>query len=477
MPLPTPQGRQKEVLYLPSQGHFVVLGTAGSGKTTLAILRAAYLSNPRTEHRGKTLLVTFNRTLVTYLQSLQKREKKLNNVVIENYHRFARGYLASRRKISRNSILDNTQKLKLIEQALQKIKNHFADHPLVDKPVSFFEDEFRWMSQQGILTLENYQRIESDQFLGTRILPQYRDFLFLAYQQYQELLSDSNYQYDWDNIATTVCQELEEDTSTRRYKHIIIDEGQDFSPEMIRSLSLAIPADGSLTFFGDIAQQIYGHRISWRSAGLNVSDSEIWEFEENYRNSKQIAQLSLAIAQMSYFRGVPDLVEPQSPSADGPLPTIVKCNSRIDEISLVVQQAIQIIKQSETVAILCRDRKDEKQIKQAITSRRYLPESVQLHKKMQRLELNSPKIYYGTYHSAKGLEFDLVILPFCNKQRLPDPQIVETFGETEAMSRDGRLLYVGVTRAKSRLLITYHQELTELLPLNPNLYRILQHSQ
>jgi DNA helicase IV len=30
------------VLCLPAKGHFVVLGTAGSGKTTLAILRSAY---------------------------------------------------------------------------------------------------------------------------------------------------------------------------------------------------------------------------------------------------------------------------------------------------------------------------------------------------------------------------------------------------------------------------------------------------
>lgn len=44
--LPRPVGRQKEVLALPTAGHTVVLGTAGSGKTTLAIHRAAYLGNP-----------------------------------------------------------------------------------------------------------------------------------------------------------------------------------------------------------------------------------------------------------------------------------------------------------------------------------------------------------------------------------------------------------------------------------------------
>ena len=54
MALPIPIGRQREVLCLPAKGHFVILGTAGSGKTTLAILRSAYLSDPSTDHHGKT---------------------------------------------------------------------------------------------------------------------------------------------------------------------------------------------------------------------------------------------------------------------------------------------------------------------------------------------------------------------------------------------------------------------------------------
>ncbi len=184
MSLPKPIGRQKEVLYLPAQGHIAVLGTAGSGKTILAILRAAYLANRKIDHHGKTLLITFNSVLVSYLKHLQ--EDSIADVVVENYHKFARGYLG--------------------------------------------------------------------------------------------------------------C----------RYRHVVvIDEGQDFSPEMIRSLAKAIPADGSLTFFGDVAQQIYGHRISWREAGLDI---KVWEFKENYRNTQQIAKLGPEIANMPYFRGLPDIV-------------------------------------------------------------------------------------------------------------------------------------------------------------------------
>jgi superfamily I DNA/RNA helicase len=75
-----------------------------------------------------------------------------------------------------------------------------------------------------------------------------------------------------------------------------------------------------------------------------------------------------------------------------------------------------------------------------------------------------PGIYIGTYHSAKGLEFDSVILPETDSSIVPDPGQVEAFGEAEAMERDARLLYVAITRARSELLATYTRELTYVLP-------------
>lgn len=63
-----PQGKQNEVLALPAKGHTVVLGTAGSGKTTIALLRAIHLSKlPGDE---KVLLVTFNGALVKYMRGI-----------------------------------------------------------------------------------------------------------------------------------------------------------------------------------------------------------------------------------------------------------------------------------------------------------------------------------------------------------------------------------------------------------------------
>jgi superfamily I DNA/RNA helicase len=136
----------------------------------------------------------------------------------------------------------------------------------------------------------------------------------------------------------------------------VIDEGQDLSPQMIRSLAAAVPKDGSITFFGDVAQQIYGQRVSWRSAGLKVR--EVWRFEENYRNTKQIANLALAIAAMPYFQGGPDIVAPKSPAADGVLPTLVACKDCDQETRLAVEQAKRISK-NRSVANLALHQSDQ----------------------------------------------------------------------------------------------------------------------
>ncbi|WP_163506585.1 3'-5' exonuclease [Fodinicola acaciae] len=84
-----------------------------------------------------------------------------------------------------------------------------------------------------------------------------------------------------------------------------------------------------------------------------------------------------------------------------------------------------------------------------------------------------PGVYAGTYYPAKGLEFDVVFLPFCGAERCPDGDRIEAFGYDEAASRDSRFLYVGVTRAREELVITYTGELTPLLPpADSGLYQV-----
>ena len=60
---------QRRIVELEPNGHMLVKGVAGSGKTTVAVRRIPFLLNHYChEADDKVLLVTFNKTLVNYIQ-------------------------------------------------------------------------------------------------------------------------------------------------------------------------------------------------------------------------------------------------------------------------------------------------------------------------------------------------------------------------------------------------------------------------
>jgi superfamily I DNA/RNA helicase len=464
MPLPDPVGRQVEVLALPAKGHYVVLGTAGSGKTTLAILRSAYLADRDLPGNGPTLLVTFNNALLAYLRHLG--HEVLGNVTVETYHKFGRGYLYSLGLMSFNSIIGAGPREALLETARLSILEKYPQVPILRRPKSFFSREIQWITQHGINSSQTYVDTERIGRSGVRVARNARPYVYAVLEEYKALRESKGYKYDWDDLPSKVLEKLREDTRPLMYKHIVIDEGQDFSPEMLRSLAAAIPPDGSLTFFGDSAQQIYGSSVSWKSSGLSVSN--IWQFKENYRNTREIARLAIAISNMPYYQGVADLVEPTLPAAAGPSPSLVRFQSRAEELRFITDM-VHNKPVSQSLAILLTDRSIEGRL------------GADLRRNATRLDrelgeagvfAGGPGVYYGTFHSAKGLEFDSVVIPFMDELS-SDPTDIEAIGEEDALTQAGKLLYVGVTRCRVNLVLTQvGDEINSLLPAPDDLYAV-----
>lgn len=458
--LPMPKGHQRDVVYLSPRGHHVVLGTAGTGKTVMAIHRAAHLADPRTRNFGATLLLTFNNSLVSYLKHLASG---LNGVVVETYHRFARGYLAGMGRMGSNQIADHDPRRNLIERALRTTAESYQPHDFFNRRPQFFEDELEWIDGNGLASLDEYLEVKRVGRMAP-LQPALRKVVWEIRGQYLQSRSEAGYRYDWAGLPTAVRAALRTDGESRRYRHIVVDEAQDLSPEAIRSLAEAIPPDGSLTLFADYAQQIYGQRVSWRSCGLNVSKVE--EFLDNYRNSPEIARLAIAMAALPHFADSADLVEPRAPQrAAGAKPTLVRYDS-LDTEELGVAKIVATIGKTARVGVLARTRDEARRAVHGVSGVRIL------HDKWRKWEIGLG-VYAGTYHSAKGLEFDVVVLPFCGADRSPYPETVSAFGPEEAASRESRLLYVGVTRARDELVITHTGDLTHLLPpASSGLYQV-----
>lgn len=450
--LPDPKGHQRDVVFLNERGHCVVLGTAGSGKTTMAVHRAHYLATAP-GIGGRTLLVTFNKALVTYLKGLSVA---IPNLQIETYHAFARGYL---RYSTKAHVRIYESKKYLVERALAEARERHPSRAVVHRPLDFFLDELHWMVGHGVVDQQAYVESRVRRIGRGKPLQQSdREVVFEVYQRYVQLRAEIGYKYDYDNMASAVLGDLKVDSTERLYRHVVVDEGQDFTPEMIRSLAAAIPDDGSLTFFGDYAQQIYGSRMSWRSLGLRVPS--VVEFAHNYRNSRQVARLAQAVSEMPHFRDDVDLVQPTGSAADGPKPTILETTSKEEQLVQAARNALAR-GASHQVAILMRTRAHEGRLASLLAQGR-IPVH-RLHRRLTRWT-DEPGVFYGTYSAAKGFEFDSVILPFCDMDELPKPSEVEAHGLDEAKAREARQLYVAITRARTDLVMLHSSKLTELLP-------------
>ena len=120
--------------------------------------------------------------------------------------------------------------------------------------------------------------------------------------------------------------------------------------------------------------------------------------------------------------------------------------------------------QTGTVAILVRDRVEDNKIGLALEGK-----GIRLHRTLDKWP-EGPQIFHGTYHSAKGLEFDSVLLPRLSSTILPHPPDIEAFGIPDASTRDQHLFYVAVTRARYNLILSCVGETSPLLPTGDSLY-------
>lgn len=458
----TPQGKQEEVMALPAKGHIVVLGTAGSGKTTIALLRAHHLAN--LPNGGRVLLVTFNGALVEYMRGMSNsRSAKL---VVESYHKFARGYLNSRGKMPRwNGILGPDEKLYYIEQAVEALKKLYPHESTFRRSKEFFADEITFIEKFGFADLASYNDAERIGRAAANIKRENRKWIFAVYKKYIELREEAGRKYDWDDLAFYAHSELQEDDSERRYTHIIVDEGQDFSPMMIKSLVDAVADGGSFTFFGDVAQQIYGSRLSWRDSGINAD--KIWRFDMNYRNPAAITAFAKDITESEYWQQDGDMVDATAQIAEGPKPILVKFSSKPREMSWVVERAISTGRTSSTV-IVCRNRADIDSFMRVLKNKGC--DATEIDKDTPGYA-HIKTVYLTTFHSAKGLEFDNVFVPFLTDDKLPDAETVaNAVSEEEAYSDEIKLLYVAATRSKFGLYMSYSGTLSPLFPEDTDSY-------
>jgi len=439
---------QRKFTELSYKGSARVSGSAGTGKTIVALHRAVYLHKQNPEKN--ILLCTFTKTLASALKQklgilLAQDEAALEKIDVMHLEGIAFAHL--KRNGRQPNIASKTQLLNFLRRSAQSVQvTNYENGFLLSEWENVIDD---W----GIETLEEYtglSRVGRKSKLGTN----QRNDLWRIFDETKQHLKSRNLT-TWSHIFRELS--LTNDPSAQ-YDHVIIDEAQDISSAELSFLARHYgDKPNGLFFAGDIGQRIFRAPFSWSSLGVDVrGKSNI--LKVNYRTSQQIR----AKADLLLPKEIKD-GDNQSEDRSGTVsvfsgepPKINLSDDEAGEAKIVSdwikEQVDQGIAPTE-IGVFVRT---EHQYKRALNAIKNSGNTgVVLNYK---LDGDDSSINYGTMHLAKGLEFRSVAVMACDDSVLPLRERVKLFTEyadiEEVERTERQLLYVACTRARESLLVT-----------------------
>jgi len=238
-----------------------------------------------------------------------------------------------------------------------------------------------------------------------------------------------------------------------QYGAVLIDEGHDFQPEWLKLVAqMVAPETNSLLVLYDDAQSIYRRgRFSFRSVGIQAQ-GRTTILRLNYRNTAEILQFAYHYAkdvltpEDADEDGVP-LLLPQSAGRHGPPPQVVPLPSMGAELNYIAGHLQQLHSEGlrwNDMAVLYRT-VDVGDAAIHQLRRSGIPfQWVGKRAPQSALKPTEDSVKVITFHSSKGLEFPVIAIPGLGR-----PSRHATDAREEA-----RLLYVAMTRAVDRLVLT-----------------------
>jgi hypothetical protein len=406
----------------------LVRGVAGSGKTLVLCQRARFLAAQHPDWR--ICVVTYNRELTT---GLARSLRGLRNVTVTNFDKLCA------------HLLGQSQPWHSPSDPEGWVANAMDCLPSVVRELGagFVAQEIRWMKELGIRSRQTYLEAERRGRGREHALPrgsERRQGLYDVLEAYNAWL-EGHRAWDWADIPHLVIQGLESGAiHSPLYDAVLIDEAQDFAPAWIGVLKrLLNPARGVLFLADDPSQSIYRY-YSWREKGVPVVGRTRW-LRIPYRNTREIFEAAYSVVrddkeliqQLVEETGLtiaPDLASEHMRS--GPRPLLRKFGSLAEEIDYVKNEILMLRREglaAEDIALFCRRRAGVNRLMQAF---------------------RGTGVRVSTFHGPKGLEYEAVFL--CQMQETFAPDEMDS---EQAVSKERRLVYMAMTRARERLYLCY----------------------
>lgn len=450
---------QRSIVDASPKGAVKVTGSAGTGKTVVAMHRARQLAR-----RGQRVLLTsFVTTLCENLQrNLRKlcTKDELSRITVSTIDKQA---LALARKV------DPKLEAAIPDQVKQLVASHASRHPTGFPPSFVIAEWDAVVDAQGLSSWPEYRAV-SRTGRGRPLSVTERKALWQVYGNVLVTL-EARHEATWSILCRRAAAALAGGEAPSPYDAVIVDELQDLRPTALRFVrALAGDHPEQLMLVGDAGQRIYGSRCSLSSLGIDVRGrSHVLRI--NYRTTEQIRRAADLIATEA-TDDLDDGTEDRSQTRSllrGPAPTFAAFPDRAAELADAVRWAKECRSRglaADDIAIFARTSKRAEEVQARLSAGGIAAAG------LDDEHATPSAVQVGTMHRAKGLEFKAVLVVDAGAEALPSPGLLRAALDPQdrdnALARERQLLYVAMTRARDLLRVTWSGKPSPfLLPVLP----------
>lgn len=436
-----------------------VSGSAGTGKTIVALHRAVHLARANSEVR--VLLTTFSVPLEHALQARLRRlvgnEPRLGDR-IDVQSLDAVGLRLHKSLCGPAKIVSRDRLRSILAAASAGV------------PGSGFSPQFlmaEWdqvVDAWGLSTWEAYRGVTR---LGrrTRLPDARRQQLWRVFEAVQLSLTQQGLMTE-SQVFNALAKTLPT-IRNRPYQHVVVDEAQDLSVAQLKFLATFGAGQANALFFaGDLGQRVFQQPFSWKSVGVDVRGRSR-HLRVNYRTSHQIRQQAdrLLATEIADSDGISDLRTDTVSVFNGPTPLVRICVTEEEEQQTVTDWIAALLKEGTAAHEIALFVRSDTELTRA--SNAAAAAGLKYQVLDECVETTGGFASIATMHLAKGLEFRAVVVMACDEEVLPSQARIEQVGEDgdlqEVYDSERQLLYVSCTRARDRLLVTGIRPASEFL--------------
>lgn len=442
-----------------------VLGGAGTGKTVVAMHRAKWLASQLTSASDRILFTTFTSNLAVDIQeNLRKICSAQEFQRIDVHHIDAWIVDCLKRLEYHLRVVYPNRKDSEYEQCWSLAEGLI--NPSLGLPTSFFREEWERVilpqsirSRQAYLTASRIGR-------GVPLTRKQRADIWPVFEEMRIQLTQRKLT-TIEDAAFDIIAMLDSGSNIKPYRSIVVDEGQDFGPEMLVLLRRLVPEnEDDLFIVGDGHQRIYHRKAALGKCGINIRGRGK-KLKINYRTTEEIRRFATRILEGI---AIDDMDESLDTLMDyrslmhGDYPDVHQFSSMNDESKWVAEKIESLISSgmlSQDICLVARTNNLLEEFQSQFQSM-----GIEIRKLSRQVpdNRNLPGIRLATMHRVKGLEFKAVFMVAINNNIVPLRIGTTTQDSTEVNLRDQNeraLFHVAATRAIKYLSISSHGKASE----------------